>query len=135
MTTFAKCLLLGLTLLSACTDSSATIGRNGSDGAIADARSADARIADASVPDAPSGSFTCPLTPAMSCVAATDYCYIGELAFYRGDGGVTDGCNPVPAQCRTAASTCDCLLALYSPGFCTCSPDPSGGYQLRCSFV
>jgi hypothetical protein len=64
---------------------------------------------------------------------ATQFCYAGaETAFFRGDGGIQLGCNPLPAVCE---HNCTCLLTYFQTGFCTCMLDDHGVEIVHCSFA
>jgi hypothetical protein len=63
----------------------------------------------------------------------TQFCYAGaETAFFRGDGGIQLGCNPLPAVCE---HNCTCLLTYFQAGFCTCALDDHGVEVVHCSFA
>jgi hypothetical protein len=81
-----------------------------------DASLSDARTGfDAAAQDA--GGFVC---GDETCDDSAEYCY--QVQAGARAGGVTRGCNPLPAQCA-APATCDCVLDRIQPacaGVITC---------------
>jgi len=111
----------------------------------------DASFQDVAPPDAAKitldgggGPFLC---HGCICDGTLDLCFTGgggpspapfdDAGF--GDAAACDpdasvGCNGIPIDCLPDPS-CDCILAHYPKGPCTCDVDPSGnGFRVDCNF-